>query len=71
MGKNILESISKLECFDIPKSVLHMRIYDKLEQAQDFSTQMESITKSTFLSFFGRQGLDRLKVEVVVQMKVV
>jgi hypothetical protein len=48
-----------------------MRIYNKLEQAQDFSTQMESITKSTFLSFFGRQGLDRLQVEIIVQMEVV
>jgi hypothetical protein len=71
VSKNVLESIGELKGFDVSKSVLHMRIYNQLEQAKDFTAKMESITESTFLPFFRSQGLDWFQVKIVVKMKVV
>jgi hypothetical protein len=31
MREYILQSISELECFDVPKSILHMRVHNKLD----------------------------------------
>jgi hypothetical protein len=44
---------------------------NELGQSQDFSTEMESISESGSLSLLGREGLDRLQVHVVIQVKVV
>ena len=53
------------------QAVLDVRINDEFDHSQDFSAQMESITKSTLLSLFSSQCLDWLQVEIVVQMKEV
>jgi len=71
MGENVLEPISQLESFDVTKSVLHVRIDNKFEETQDFTAKMEGISEPTLLSLFSSQGLDRLEVEVVIQMQVI
>ena len=53
------------------QAVLNVRINDEFDHSQDFSAQVESITKSTLLSLFSSQCLDWLQVEIVVQMKEV
>jgi hypothetical protein len=44
---------------------------NELCQSQDFSTEMEGVSESGSLSLLGREGLDRLQVHVVIQVKVV
>jgi len=43
----------------------------QLGEAQYLSAQMESVAEARLLSFLGRECLDRLQVEVVVEMQVV
>ena len=71
MCKDILQTICQLKCFNITKSILYMRIHNQLNHPQDFTTKMESISKSAFLPFLRGQSLNWLKIEVVVQMQVV
>merc|ERR1719318_1736727 len=42
----VLQTISKLECVHIVEPVLHVRVHYELGQAQDLTTQVESISKS-------------------------
>ena len=56
---------------DISKSILDMRVHNKLGHPQDLTTQMEGVTEPTLLSLLGGEGLHRLQVEVVVQVKIV
>ena len=44
---------------------------DKLCQTKDLSAEMERINKEGFLSLLCRQYNDVLKIEVVVEMKIV
>ena len=48
-----------------------MTVNHKFGQSEYLTTQMESVTESRLLAFLGRQGLDRLQVEVVVKMQIV
>ena len=50
--KYVLKGIHKLEGIDIAKPVLDTGINDKLCQAQNFSTQVESIAEMRLLLFF-------------------
>jgi len=55
MCKYVLKGICKLEGVDITKLVLDMGINDKLCQAQNFLTQVESIAEMRLLLFFCSQ----------------
>jgi hypothetical protein len=55
MRKDILKSILELEGVDIAKLELDMGINDKLHQAQDLLTQVESIPETRLLSLFRGQ----------------
>ena len=68
MSEHILKSVSQLECIHIVQAVLHMSIHDQFGQPQDLTTQMKSVAKSGFFTFFGCQSLDRFQVEIVIQM---
>ena len=48
-----------------------MRVHNKLGHSQDLTTQMEGVTESTLFSLLGGEGLHRLQVKVVVQVKIV
>lgn len=71
MSKHVLQTISELESIHIPQSELYMSVDDKFGKTKDFSTQMESVTESRLLPLFGREGLDRFQIHVVVEMQVV
>ena len=71
MGKDVLQSISKLESINVTKTELNIRIDDKLSQTKDFSTKVERISETRLFAFFGGQSLDGLQVQIIVQMKVV
>ena len=53
--KDILEGICELEGVNITKPVLDMGINDKLRQAQNFSTEVESIPETRLLPLFRGQ----------------
>ena len=67
----VLKAVSELESFDVPETVLHVRVHNELDHAKDLSTQVECITEATLLALLCRESLDRLQVEVVVQMQEV
>ena len=48
-----------------------MRINDEFCHTKDLSAEMERINKEGFLSLLCRQYNDVLKIEVVVEMKIV
>jgi hypothetical protein len=66
-----LQTVSKLESVDVSKAVLDVRVDDELGETEDLSTQMERVSEAGLLALLGRKGLDRLQVEIVIQMKVV
>jgi hypothetical protein len=53
--EDILKSIRELEGVNIAKPILDMGINDKLRQAQNFSTQVESIPETGLLPLFRGQ----------------
>jgi hypothetical protein len=53
--KNILDGIRELEGINIAKTILDMGINDKLRQAKNFSTQVESIPETRLLPLFRGQ----------------
>ena len=71
MGESVLQAICKLEGINIAQPELHIGIHHQLGQPQNLSAQMEGIAKAGLLALLGGQRLDRLQVEVVVQMQVV
>lgn len=48
-----------------------MAVHHKLAQPKNFTAQMERISESGLFTFLCCEGLDRLQVEVVVQVEVV
>ena len=48
-----------------------MAVHNQLGQTQNLPTQVERVTKPTLLTLLRGQGLDRLQVEVVVQVEIV
>lgn len=71
MSECVLEAICQLERIHIAQPVLHVGINNQLRQAKNLPTKMKGIAKSTLLPFLGGKGFYRLKVEVIVQMKVI
>ena len=71
VGKDVLDAVSELERVHIVESVLDVRVDDELREAQDLSAQMESVSETRLFALLGRQSLDGLQVEVVVQMEIV
>ena len=51
--------------------VLHVAVDDQFGETQDFPTQVEGVPEPRLLALLGRQGLDGLQVEVVVEVQVV
>ncbi len=52
--ENVLQTICQLESLDMTKTVLYMWVDDEFDHTENFSAKMERISKSTFLSLFGR-----------------
>jgi len=71
VGEGVLEAVSQLKSFYVAQTVLDVGVNDQLGQAEDFATQVESVSKTRFLALLGGEGLYRLKIEIVVQVKVV
>lgn len=53
--KDILQRICKLESINVAEAVLHVSINNKLCQAKDFATKVESIAEARLLPLFCRQ----------------
>lgn len=60
-----------LEGIHVAQAVLHVAVHDEFGQAEDLAAEMEGIAEPRLLSLFGGQGLDRLQVEVEVQVQIV
>jgi hypothetical protein len=87
MGKYILNSVRKLKGIDVSKAILDVGVHNKLRESENFTTQVERISKSRFLAFFGsqrstksvristtitlRDPLYGLQVHVVVEVKII
>lgn len=53
MSKYVLKGICELECVDVSETELDMSIDDELCEAQDFSAQMEGVSKTGLLTLLG------------------
>lgn len=71
MSERVLQPIGELERVHVAKTVLHVRVDDNLRQTHDLSNQVEGISEPRSLTLLGRQRLDGLEVEVVVEVQVV
>ena len=71
MGKGVLQAVSQLEGVHIAQAELDICIHNQLGQPQNLTAQVEGIAEARLLPLLGRQRLDRLQVEIVVQMQVV
>jgi hypothetical protein len=56
MRKGVLKSIRELEGVNVAKTVLDMGIDDEFCEAENLSTQVESIPKARLLPLFRGQG---------------
>lgn len=56
---------------DVAEAILNVRVDDEFGETEDLATQMERVAEARLLALFGRKRLDRLEVEVVVEMQVV
>ena len=56
MSEDTLNGIGELEGIDIAETVLNVGVNDKLGRTKDFSTQVEGVSETGFLSFLCRQG---------------
>ena len=68
--EGVENSVSKLESINVTQPVLNLSIDNELGQTQNLTHKVESVSKARLLALLGGQGLDRLEVEVVVQMQV-
>lgn len=71
MGENVVKPICKLKSVNLAHSELHMGVYHQFGHFQNFSNQVESITKSRLFPLFGGQSFDGFEGEVVVEVEVV
>jgi hypothetical protein len=71
MRKDVLNSIRKLERVYVAKPILNVRVDYELCQPQDFTAQMEGVSKSRLLALLSRERLHWLQVHVVVEMQVI
>ena len=69
--KDVLKSVGELECIDVAQPVLHDGVDNQLGQPQDLARQVERVAEARLFALLGRQRLDRLEVEVVVEVQVV
>ena len=71
MRHGVLEPVGQLEGVHVVEPVLDVAVHNQLGHAEDLTTQVERVAEPALLTLLGGQGLDRLQVEVVVQMQVV
>ena len=69
--ERVLQSVSQLEGVNVAQPVLDVGVDDQLGQTEDLTAEVEGVSKAALLPLLGRQRLDRLQVEVVVQVQVV
>jgi hypothetical protein len=71
VSKDVLECVCELEGVDVAEAVLDVGVDNELRETKDFTTQMEGVSETRLLALLGRQRLDRLQVQVVVEVEVV
>lgn len=71
VSEHVLKTVSKLESVDITETELNVGVNNELGETKDFSTKVESVTKSRLLSLFGGKSLNGLQIKIVIQMEVV
>jgi len=69
--QRVLQTVSQLVRVHVAQPVLHVRVDQQLRQAQHLAAQVERVAEPRLLPLLGRQRLDRLEVEVVVEVQVV
>lgn len=71
VAKGVLQAVGKLVRIDVAEPKLHVGVHDQLGQAKNLAAQVKRVAKATLFTLLGRERLDRLEVEVVVQVQVV
>mmetsp|Transcript_6161 Transcript_6161/g.24641 ORF Transcript_6161/g.24641 Transcript_6161/m.24641 type:complete len:696 (-) Transcript_6161:121-2208(-) len=71
VSERVLQAVGQLEGVDVAEAELHVGVDNQLGEAQHLATQVEGVPEAALLPLLGREGLDRLEVEVVVQVQVV
>mmetsp|Transcript_3880 Transcript_3880/g.8478 ORF Transcript_3880/g.8478 Transcript_3880/m.8478 type:complete len:333 (+) Transcript_3880:5507-6505(+) len=69
--KNILQAVCQLIGVNVAQSILNVRVDDELRQPENLAAEVEGIAEARLLALLGRERLDGLQVEVVVEVEVV
>jgi hypothetical protein len=56
MCKDVLKGIGQLEGINIAETELNIGVHNQLRKTKDFTAEMEGVSESGFLSFFGSEG---------------
>ena len=71
MRQRVLQPVRQLVRVHVAEPVLHVRVHQQLGQPQHLAAQVERVAEARLLALLGRQRLDGLQVEVVVEVQVV
>mmetsp|Transcript_19442 Transcript_19442/g.63358 ORF Transcript_19442/g.63358 Transcript_19442/m.63358 type:complete len:470 (-) Transcript_19442:1597-3006(-) len=71
VGEDVLQAVGQLVGVDVAQPVLHVRVDHQLRQPQDLAAEVEGVAEARLFALLGGERLDRLQVEVVVEMQVV
>lgn len=55
MSEDVLKGIGKLERIDVSEAKLNVRVHDQFGKTQNFTTKMECVSESRFLSLLRGQ----------------
>ena len=69
MSKDVLDGIGELEGINISETVLNVGIDDEFSQTKDFTTQVEGVAKTRFLSFLCCKSPGKSVLEVPSQSR--
>mmetsp|Transcript_3491 Transcript_3491/g.11579 ORF Transcript_3491/g.11579 Transcript_3491/m.11579 type:complete len:907 (-) Transcript_3491:778-3498(-) len=69
--KDVLQPVRQLVRVHVAEPVLHVRVDDKLGEAEDLAAEVEGVAEARLLALLGGESLDGLEVEVVVEVQVV
>eukprot|EP01137_Pigoraptor_chileana_P034039 Opistho-2@25961 len=69
--ENVLESVRQLEGVDVAQPILHVRVHNELGHPKNLSAEVKGVAETRLLTLLGRERLDGLEVEVVVEVEVV
>ena len=66
-----VQAVGQLIGVDVAQAVLNVRVDYELRQAEDLAAEVEGVAEARLFALLGRERLDGLEVEVVVEVQVI